>query len=75
MAQAISAAAKKPFSKWPPVQNSQTPQASPQFQRSTVSNASVRPQQKQRTAPAGFVQFGVQPQAPAAVKKSEQPVG
>lgn len=40
-----------------------------------MSNASFRPQQNQRTAPAGFVQFGVQPQAPAAVEKSEQPAG
>ncbi|KAL0042861.1 hypothetical protein WJX79_001748 [Trebouxia sp. C0005] len=69
MAQAISAAAKRPSSKWSPVQNSQTSQASSQSWRSTVSNASFRPQQNQRTAPAGFVQFGVQPQAPAAVEK------
>ncbi|DBB04284.1 hypothetical protein WJX77_006582 [Trebouxia sp. C0004] len=69
MAQALSAAAKKPPRKGSPVQNSQSPQASQQFQRSTVSNASIRPQQSQQTAPAGFVQFGVQPQAPAAVKK------
>ncbi|DBB11279.1 hypothetical protein WJX82_004296 [Trebouxia sp. C0006] len=76
MAQAISAPAKRPSNKWTPVQNSQPdPQASAKFQRSTVSNASSRPQQNQRTAPAGFVQFGVKPQAPAAVEKSEQPAG
>lgn len=75
MAQAVSAPAKRPSNKWSPAQNSQSPQASAKFQRSTVSNASVRPQQNQRTAPAGFVQFGVKPQAPAAVEKSEQPAG
>ena len=71
MAQAISAAPNaSPLPRASaPTQNAhgqQDHQASRQF-----SGSSTGPQQDQRTAPAGFVQFGVLPQGPAAAKTGQ----
>ena len=72
MAQAISAAPNAPPPARPSAhtQNAHGQQHHPESRRS--SGSSTGPQQDQRTAPAGFVQFGVTPQGPAAAK-TEQP--